>query len=112
MLPKVYQLPIDSLRKCIKKVPNVAMVFSNFIQLGLPVNGDGAGKGEGDGVTCRAITAHPVGGGCRPIPVHIAAVFQQAVRRVVNRVPVHGGGHRGFAAAYCTKYEKIDYLLL
>ncbi len=75
----------------------------------LPVNGDGTGQGEGDGVTRSAGAAHPVGGGCGAVTVHVAAVSQHAVRRVEHRVLIHGGGHSGDAAAYCANM-KLLYL--
>jgi hypothetical protein len=89
--------------------PNLAIVFLQCYAKGLPVNGDGAWQGEGYGVARCAGCAHPVGGGCRgPVPVHVAAVCQQAVRRVAYRVLVHGGRHSGDAAAYCANdYEII-----
>ncbi len=71
----------------------------------LPVNCDGAWQGEGDGVARRAGGAHPVGGGGRPVPVHVTAVGQQAVRRVEHRVLVHGCRHSGDAAAYCANMK-------
>jgi hypothetical protein len=81
------------------------MVFCNVIQLCLPVNGDGAGEGEGDGMSRSAGAAHPVGGGRRAVPIHIAAVCQQAVRRVEHRVLVHSGRHSGHAATYCANVK-------
>jgi hypothetical protein len=81
--------------------PNLAMVFCNVIQLVLPVNGDGAWQGEGDGMSRCAGGAHPVGGGCGAVTIHVAAVRQQAVRRVVHRVLVHSGRHSGDAATDC-----------
>ncbi len=70
--------------------------------MGLPVNGDGAGEGEGDGMTRSAGGADPVGGGCSgPVPIHVATVCQQAVRRIAHRVLVQGGRHSRVAAAYC-----------
>ncbi len=47
--------------------------------------------------------AHPVGGGCA---VHVAAVSQQAVRRVERRVLVHRCCHCGRTTANCTQSEK------
>jgi hypothetical protein len=52
--------------------------------------------------------AHPVGGGCT---VHVAAVSQQAVRRVHHRVLVHRCCHRGRTAADCTQREKNKLFL-
>ncbi len=71
----------------------------------LPVNGDGAGEGEGDGVARCASGAHPVGGGRRAVPIHVAAVCQQAVRRIAHRVLVHGGRHSGDAATDCANMK-------
>ncbi len=94
--------------KQVKRFPNLAIVFCNVIQLCLPVNGDGTGKGEGYGVSRSAGGAHPVGGGCSGhVPIHVTAVCQQAVRGVEHRVLVHCGRHSGDAAAYCAKYEII-----
>ncbi len=48
--------------------------------------------------------AHPVGGGCcGPIAIHIAAIRQQAVRWVAQRVLIQGGRHSRVPAAYCAK---------
>ncbi len=63
----------------------------------LPVNGDSAGQGEGDGVAWCAIATDPVGG---RRPCHIAAVHQQAAGRVGYAVLVHGGGHRSGATTH------------
>ncbi len=76
----------------------------------LPVNGDGAGEGEGYGVSRRAGGAHPVGGGRRAVPIHVAAVCQQAVGWEVNWVLVHSGRHSGDAVAYCANYYEIIIL--
>ncbi len=77
----------------------------------LPVNGDSAGQGEDDGMSCCAGAAHPVGGGRGQVAVHVAAVCEQAVRRVVHRVLVHGGRHSRDAATYCVKYEMIILII-
>jgi hypothetical protein len=60
-------------------------------------------------MTRGAAGAHPVGGGCGSVPVHIAAIRQQAVRRVAQRILVQGGRHSGVAAAYCA--ERVKQLL-
>ncbi len=78
----------------------------------LPVNSDGAGEGEGDGMTRSAGCTHPVGGGCGgPVPVHVTAVCQQAVRRIAHRVLIQSGRHSRVAAAYCDEKNVLALLL-
>ena len=65
----------------------------HFTWHNLPVNGDGAGQVEDDGVAGAACTAHPVGG---RRSVDITAVGQQAAGWVGCAVLVHCG-------CYCSR---------
>ncbi len=64
----------------------------------MPINCDGAGQGEDNGVAIGAVVAHPVGGRGA---ADCAAVVEEVAGRVVGAVVVLRRRHGRLTTAHC-----------